>query len=151
MLSARGGDVEVLADGLDLPMGVAVSGDGSVYTSESAGGRVVRIWGGRAEVLLDGLAEPQGIAIRAEMLFVVDVGAKALIACDLASGTSSVIATGLPVKAPPGVVPKLLGGVGDMSGPMVPFCGVAAASDGTVYVSGDAEGSVVAVRFAGTH
>jgi hypothetical protein len=44
-----------------------------------------------------------------------------------------------------GVTPKLLGAVGDMSGPMVPFCGLAVSDDGKVYVSADAEGSVLAV------
>lgn len=146
VLSARGGETQVLTQGLDLPMGVAVGGDGAVYASESAGGRVVRIAGGRAETVIDGLIEPQGIAVMDHRLFVVDVGAKELFACDLASGARAVLATGLPVKAPPGVTPKLLGGVGDMSGPMVPFCGIAAASDGTIYVSGDAEGSVITVR-----
>ncbi len=151
VLLARGGEVEVLAQGLDLPMGVAVDGGGQVFASESGAGRVVRIAGGRAETVLDGLVEPQGIAINGETLFVVDVGAKTLVACDLASGERQVLATGLPVKAPSGVTPKLLGGVGDMSGPMVPFCGVAAAGDGTVYVAGDAEGSVLAVRPAGAN
>jgi sugar lactone lactonase YvrE len=146
VMSARNGQTETLVEGLDLPMDVAVDGNGAVYASESAGGRVVRIAAGRAETVIDGLAEPQGIAIRGDRLFVVDVGAKALVACNLASGERQVVATGLPVKAPPGVTPKLLGGVGDMSGPMVPFCGVATASDGTVYVAGDAEGSVLALR-----
>lgn len=148
VLSARGGEIEVLAQGLDLPMGVAVHDSGSVYASESAAGRVVRIAGGQAETVIEGLVEPQGIAISGDTLLVVDVGAKELVSRDLASGARSVLASGLPVKAPPGVTPKLLGGVGDMSGPMAPFCGVAAASDGTVYVSGDAEGSVLAIRRA---
>ena len=56
------------------------------------------------------------------------------------------IAADLPVGAPPGVMPKVLGPVGTMSGPMGPFAGLAAAPDGTLYVSGDAEGSVLAIR-----
>jgi sugar lactone lactonase YvrE len=149
VLSAKGGDTEVLAEGLDLPMGVAVGADGSVFASESAAGRVVRIANGRSETVLDALIESQGIAVAGDMLFVVDVGAQTLVANDLASGARSILASGLPVKAPPGITPKLLGGVGDMSGPMVPFCGVAVDGRGTVYVSGDAEGSVIAVRLAG--
>jgi len=39
-----------------------------------------------------------------------------------------------------------LGGVGDMCGPMNTFTGVAVAPDGTVYLSADAEGSVLALR-----
>ena len=146
VLSAGSGGVEELASGLDTPMGVAVGGDGTVYVSESGGGRVVRCAGGKAETVIDGLGEPQGIAVAGGTLFVADVEVKQLVACDLASGRREVLATGLPVKAPPGVTPRLLGGVGDMSGPMVPFCGVAVGVDGTVYVSADAEGSVLALR-----
>jgi sugar lactone lactonase YvrE len=149
VLLASDGETQVMADGFDLPMGVAVGSDGVVYASESGGGRVVRIAGRRAETVIEGLGEPQGIAIAGETLFVVDVGARELVSCDLASGARAILAGGLPVKAPPGVTPKLLGGVGDMSGPMVPFCGVAVDGRGTVFVSGDAEGSVIAIRSEG--
>ena len=56
------------------------------------------------------------------------------------------IASDLPVGAPPGVVAKQLGGVGDMCGPMYTFAGLAADGDGTIYVAADGEGSVLAVR-----
>ena len=48
--------------------------------------------------------------------------------------------------APAGVTPKFLGAIGTMAGPMGPFAGIAAGPDGTLYVSGDAEGSVLAIR-----
>jgi hypothetical protein len=35
-----------------------------------------------------------------------------------------------------------------MSGPMGPFAAIAAGADGTLYVSADAEGSVLAIRQA---
>jgi len=44
------------------------------------------------------------------------------------------------------VVPKFLGAIGNMAGPMGPFAGIAAGRDGTLYVSGDAEGSVLTIR-----
>ena len=69
-----------------------------------------------------------------------------VVECDAAGGTSRVIAAQLPVGAPPGVVMKPLGGVGDMCGPMTSFAGLAAGADGTLYVSADAEGSVLALR-----
>jgi hypothetical protein len=59
-----------------------------------------------------------------------------------------VIASNLPVGAPAGVRAKFLGPIGDMAGPMVPFAGIAAGADGTLYVAGDAEGSVLAVTAA---
>lgn len=149
VLLARPEGLEELARDLARPMGVAVTAGGDVLVSESAGGRVVRCGGGRSETVLDGLGEPQGIAVVDETLFVVDVERKEVLACDLATGRRETLASGLPVKAPPGVVPKLLGGVGDMSGPMVPFCGLAARDANTVYVSGDAEGSVLRLTSEG--
>jgi sugar lactone lactonase YvrE len=146
VLRSHGGDVEELASGLDTPMGVAVDDDGTVFASESGKGRIVKLTGGKTETVLDGLGQPQGIAIADGKLYTVDVSSKKLLRYDIGRSTCKVIASGLPVSAPPGVMPKLLGGVGDMSGPMVPFCGIAVASDQTVYVAGDAEGSVLAVR-----
>jgi hypothetical protein len=48
------------------------------------------------------------------------------------------------------VIPKLLRGAPPFAGPMGPFAGIAADADGTLYLSADAEGSVVALR-RGTH
>lgn len=146
VLRSQGGDVEELAAELDMPIGVAVDSDGTVYASESGSGRIVKCAGGKAETVLDGIGEPQGIAIGDGMLYAVDIESKRLLRHDLTRSTTETIASHLPVSAPAGVTPKLLGGVGDMSGPMVPFCGVAVADDGTVYVSGDAEGSVLLAR-----
>ena len=47
---------------------------------------------------------------------------------------------------PPGVIPKPLLGMPPFSGPQGPFAGIAAGPDGTLYVSADAEGSVLALR-----
>ena len=71
---------------------------------------------------------------------------KELIEYGLGSGVRRTIASNLPVGAPPGVIPKFLGPIGTLSGPMGPFAGIAAGEDGTLYVSGDAEGSVLAIR-----
>ncbi len=115
-------------------------------SAESGKGRVVKIAGGRTETVLDGLGQPEGIAIRGGKLFTLDVAKKQVIACDLSGGGQSVIASGLPVGAPAGVVPKPLGGVGDMCGTMTSFAGIAVGADGTLYLSADAEGSVIALR-----
>lgn len=148
VLAVQSSNVETLATGLKLPSGVAVSADGTCFVSESAGGRVVKLVGGRTETVLDGLQKPQGILVRGTSLFVVDAGAKELIEYDLTSGARRTIAANLPVGAPPGVTPKFLRAIGNMSGPMGPFAAIAAGADGTLYVSADAEGSVLAIRRA---
>lgn len=146
--SVQSGNVELLASGLKQPSGVAVAPDETCFVSESAGGRVVKLSGGRADTLLDGLKKPQGIVVRGALVYIVDAGAQELVEYDLARKTRRVIASHLAVGAPPGVTPKVLGPVGTMSGPMGPFAGIAAGADGTLYVSGDAEGSVLAIRQA---
>jgi sugar lactone lactonase YvrE len=142
---AKGGNVETLATGLKKPSGVTVTAD-AVFVTESEGGRVVKVAGGRTTTVLDGLQQPQGIVARGKSLFVVDAGSKEVIECDAGSSSRRTIASGLPVGAPPGVVPKFLGPIGNLAGPMGPFAGIAAGADGTLYVSGDAEGSVLALR-----
>jgi sugar lactone lactonase YvrE len=144
--ATAGGKTELLADGLKEPMGVAVDADGTVYVSECHGGRVVKLKGGKAETVIDGLQQPQGILLRGGKLYVVDALAKALVEFDLGTGLRKVIAANLPVGAPPGVTPKFLGAIQPLSGPMGPFAGIAAGADGTLYVSADAEGSVLALR-----
>ncbi|WP_242007989.1 gluconolaconase [Sphingomonas ginsenosidivorax] len=144
VLSAKDGDVTVLASGLDKPMGVAIGADGTVYVAEA--GRVVKIEGGKAQTVVDNLARPQGLAASGDRLFVVDSVAKTVSEIDPVARTTRVIATNLPVGAPAGVTPRFLGAIGDMAGPMIPFADIAVAPDGTLYVSGDAEGSVIALR-----
>lgn len=146
VLVDEGGSVSELARGLDQPMGVAAGPDGAVFVSEAGAGRVVKLSGGRSETVIDGLGRPEGIAVAGGKLFVLDVAARELLACDLSGGGREVIASRLPVGTPDGVPPQFLGGVGDMCGPMLHFAGMAASADGTIYVSGDAEGSVLALR-----
>jgi sugar lactone lactonase YvrE len=148
LLSWTSAGETVLASGLDGPMGVAVDGAGTCYVAESGKGRVLKVAGGHTETLIDGLGRPEGLAFSGGILHVIDILTKDLIACDTATGRRNVVASNLPVGAPPGVVPKFLGAVGTLAGPMPPFCGLAAGADGTVYVAADADGSVLAVRRA---
>ncbi|HZU46319.1 MAG TPA: SMP-30/gluconolactonase/LRE family protein [Mycobacterium sp.] len=142
--SVRAGQVEVLASGLHEPVGVAIAPGGGCLVSESGAGRVVNVSGTGTETVLDGLRGPQGILMRDGKLYVVDADAKELIAFDLDTGVRRTIASELPVGAPPGVVPKPLRGMPPFSGPQGPFAGIAAGPDGTLYVSADGEGSVLA-------
>ena len=146
VLSAKGGEVSELASGLDRPMGVAVAADGTVYVAESGKGRVVRLAGGKAETVLDGLGRPEGIAISGGTLAVADPGAQAVFASDLAGGNRETVASALPIGGPGGVRPVQLGGVGDMCGPMYTMVGIAMDAAGTIYLSADAEGSVLALK-----
>lgn len=148
VLSLENDDASELASGLDKPMGVAIAEDGTVFVAEAGAGRVVKLSGGRAETVLDGLQRPEGLAISGGRLLVADVLAKTLMACDLSGSGRETIASDLPVGAPAGVRPKFLGPIGDMAGPMINFASIAAGADGTLYVSGDAEGSVIAIRSA---
>lgn len=146
VLSAENGAVAELGAGLDKPMGVAIGTEGTCYVAEAGAGRIVKLARGKAETVLDGLERPEGLAISGGRLVVVDTLAKALVSCDLSGGGRETLVGELPVGAPHGVTPKFLGPIGDMAGPMIKFSDVAAGADGTLYVSGDAEGSVLAIR-----
>ncbi len=145
--SLRSGNVEVLASGLRDPVGVAFDPNGSPLVSESGAGRVVRL-AGSTETVVDGLQRPQGILVADGTLYIVDAGAKEVIAVDLNTGDRRTVASGLPVGPPPGVEPKPLKGMPPFSGPQGPFAGITIGPDGTLYVSADGDGSVLALRRA---
>jgi sugar lactone lactonase YvrE len=140
------GGVETLASGLNGPVGVTFDADGQALVAESGAGRVVKLRGSGSDVVVDGLQKPQGILARGGLLFIVDAGAKELISVDVASGARTTIAAGLPVGPPPGVEPKPLKGMPPFSGPQGPFAGITAGPDGSLYLSADADGSVLALR-----
>ena len=142
----RHGAVGVLASGLDDPVGVTVTPSADVLVAESGAGRVVRVTAAGTETVVDGLQRPQGILASGETLFVVDAGAQAVVAFDLATGSATTIASGLPIGPPPGVNPKPLKGMPPFSGPQGPFAGITEGPDGTLFVSADGDGSVLALR-----
>jgi sugar lactone lactonase YvrE len=146
VLSLRSGGLEVVASDLREPLGVAVDADGACLVAEAGAGRVARVSGSRVDTVVADLQRPQGISIRNDVLYVVDAGAKELIAFDLNTNIRCTIASGLPVGPPPGVVAKPLKGMPPFSGPQGPFAGIAASADGTLYISADGDGSVLAVR-----
>ena len=72
-----------------------------------------------------------------------------LVDFDLDGGTPRVrntIAADLPIGPPRGVIPKPLRGIAPILGRLGAFAGIAGDSDGTAYLSADAEGSVMALR-----
>jgi sugar lactone lactonase YvrE len=141
----RSGNVELLASGLLDPVGVAFGSDGVPLVAESGAGRVVRL-AGSTETVVDGLQRPQGIHVADGQLYIVDAGTKEVIVVDLTAGERRTIAAGLPVGPPPGVNPKPLKGMPPFSGPQGPFAGITSGPDGTLYVSADGDGSVLALR-----
>lgn len=146
VLSVQSGQTSVLAIGLAEPVGVLVDTAGTVLVTESGGGRVARLAGGGAETVLDGLVSPQGLAEFGGRLYVVDAGDKSVVEFDPATGARRTIATGLPLGVPPGVTPQPLRGMPPFSGPQGPFAGITADADGTLFVSADGDGSVLALR-----
>ncbi len=141
----RSGNVELLASGLQDPIGVTFGSDGVPLVAESGAGRIVRL-AGSTETVVDGLQRPQGIHVSGDQLYIVDAAAKEVIAVELTSGERRTIAAGLPVGPPPGVTPKPLKGMPPFSGPQGPFAGITAGPDGSLYVSADGDGSVLALR-----
>lgn len=146
VLAVKGGQVDELATDLNEPMGVALTSGGDVLVAESGAGRIVKLVSGGTEVVVDELHTPQGILVVGDTLYIVDAGAKELVEFDLNSSSRSLIATDLPVGPPEGVVPKFLQAVPPLSGPMGPFAGIAAGPDNTLYVSADADGSVLTFK-----
>jgi sugar lactone lactonase YvrE len=146
LLSIDGGQVEAVAEGLRQPMGVALAPDGGCLVCEAGAGRVIKVTGSGVETVLDGLVRPQGIAVRGEEAYVVDAGAKSVVAFRPGAPGRTTLATDLPVGAPEGVTPKPLKGSPPFVGPLGPFAGIAAAPGGTIYVAADGEGSLLALQ-----
>jgi sugar lactone lactonase YvrE len=146
VLSADDAQTSRLASGLNQPKGVALDARGACYVTESGAGRVVRLEAGKAVLVLDGLTKPEGLMVHRDLLTVVDAGSKELVEYDLLSGRRRILASNLPVGAPAGIVPAPLRAFPPLCGAMGPFAGIARARDGSLYVSGDAEGSVLALR-----
>jgi len=149
VLSWRSGRVETLATGLHGPVGIAVDDGGAPLVAESGAGRVVRLTGSSVDtidVVVADLHRPQGICVHDRVLYIVDAGAGEVLRVDPGTTAPQTIASGLPIGPPPGVVPKPLKGMPPFSGPQGPFAGIAAAPDGTLYISADGDGSVLALR-----
>ena len=138
--------VEVLASDLQEPKGVAIGVDGTCFVSEEAAGRVVKIGRGGVDTVVDNLQQPQGLLVHGDSLYIVDAGSKEVIEYNLVNKSRRAIASGLPLGAPEGVTPKFLKPFPPLSGSMGNFAGIAAGADGAIYISGDAEGSVIALR-----
>jgi sugar lactone lactonase YvrE len=126
----------VIADGLDGPVGLAWAGHEAVYLTEARGGRLKRInlADGREVTIAGELAQPEGIAVLTDgRVAVVEVGRRRLIAVDPATSAIDVLATDLPVGEPAAQLPA----------PVHAPSGVAQSPDGSIYLTGDRDNSVM--------
>jgi len=127
---------DVLADGLAGPVGLAWAGPRAIYVSEALTGHLSRIdlEDGSKAVIADGLAQPEGLTVLADgRIAVVEVGRQRLIAVDPVTGNTEVLATQLPVGEPAAGAPP----------PVHVPSGVAQGADGSLYLTGDRDNSVL--------
>src|SRR5437867_281195 len=76
VVTLAGEGPHVAPSGLSDPFGVAVTGDGTVFVTDGAGGRVYRIARDGAAPVAEGLAMPSGVAVAPDgALVVADTGA----------------------------------------------------------------------------
>ncbi len=131
------GQVSTVATGLAQPCEVVAATDGTLLVSELGKGRVVRVDAtGAVSSVINQLDKPKGLAVRQNTLLVLDRGSKELRAVSLATGQQQVLAFQLPVGDP----------AGTSRGPMDFSGGLAVGGDGTVYIAGDGEGSILTLR-----
>jgi sugar lactone lactonase YvrE len=132
----------VIKDELAGPVGLswADASQTAVYVAESLTGSITRIalaTNQARTTVVEGLAQPEGITLMADgRVAVVETGKQRLIAVDPASGAIEVLATGLPVGHPAANTPA----------PVHLPSGVAQGSDGTLYISGDRNNSILMLR-----
>jgi sugar lactone lactonase YvrE len=136
------GSVEVVDDDFGRPVGVAVDRSGGIVVSDEERG-TVELVGTPRETLLDGLDHPQDITVTSEGIFVVEAGARRLLQLSRDGGEALVVASNLPIGTDQGLRPTLNGLPEMIPGPISPFAGVAADSQGRLYLGGDAIGTII--------
>jgi sugar lactone lactonase YvrE len=135
----QGQERTVVAEGLGAPVGLAMAGEGSVYVTEVAAGRLsqVDLATGERRTVAEGLSGPEGldVGVGGEVI-VAEVGRRRLVAVDPRSGQVRVLAEELPVGlpgfagAPPSYVPT----------------GVAVSRQGSIYFTSDVENALYRLR-----
>ncbi|MDH6247922.1 SMP-30/gluconolactonase/LRE family protein [Mycobacterium sp. OTB74] len=148
-LLSVGTSTEVVTSGLDQPVDVVMGPNGpliSVGGADNPTSEAGRVVGTDGAVVVDDLVKPHGLLVRDGLLYIVDAGAKEVLSVDLTTGARQVLASGLPLGSAPGVSPKPLQGMPPFSGPQGPFAGITGGPDGTLYVSADGDGSILALR-----
>ena len=129
----------VIANDLGGPIGIVSDGADGVYVTGHTDGTVswVDLNSGARNIITAGLARPEGIArLPSGTLAVAEVGTRRLVLVDPDNGTVTGIASDLPIGFD-------LGGAGS---PPAIVTGVAVTRDGSIYVTGDVNNSLIKVH-----
>ncbi|MFI9491029.1 hypothetical protein ACIG8K_05620 [Streptomyces halstedii] len=147
--------VTVLAEGLGCPTDVALDAAGRVYVSDERAGAVFRIEpDATTAVVAEGLSAPQGLTVQGDALYTVETGRRGLRGISLTTGASWTEAEDLPVGTAPRPVASPTDAESELFSHGLPglapgFAGIAAAPDGSLVVSGNAEGTVLRLTPSG--
>lgn len=127
-------DRRAIATELAGPLGLAWAGDNAVYVTELSGVLSrISLDTGEKSVIAEGLALPEGIDVDDKGMIVVAEAAKQqVVMIDPKTGEKKVIASGLPIGLP---------GIEGIPPSNIPT-GVAAGSNGVIYVSSDLENAI---------
>ena len=126
----------VVAKGLGGPVGLTRGDANTVYVTGHTDGTVsaINLSDGARTVVRSGLSGPEGLArLPGGMLVIAEVGHKRVVIVDPDNGDMTVAAEGLPLGFD-------LGGAGHAPALL---SGVAVTSDGAIYVTGDADNSLI--------
>ncbi|HWS31240.1 MAG TPA: hypothetical protein VN408_00705 [Actinoplanes sp.] len=138
--------VAVITDRLGRPAGITLDAEQRCYVTDTEHGTVSRLDDGIPQILADGLDQPQGVAVLGDDLYVLERGRRRLLAISLSGGEPRIAAEDLPL-GPRSDRRAALFADGGMPGVPRPFAGLAAGPDGTLYLSADGEGTVLAFTF----
>jgi sugar lactone lactonase YvrE len=129
--------VSTVTIGLSQPCDVVGANKGTLFISETGKGRVIKVdKDGTVSSVADGLAKPRGMAVWGDTLLVLDHGTKELYAIELSTQQRQTLTSHLPVGDPAGLT----------RGPMDFSNSLAVGPDGTIYIPGDGEGSVLTLK-----
>jgi len=135
-----GGEPESVASEVMGPSALALSPDGTgLYVVESSAGRITHIsFEGLRTTIAEGLQQPEGLAVDLDgSLIVTEVGRQCVVRISLPLASKDDLACDLPMglPAPMGMPPVFI------------KSGVALAPDGTIYVAGDRDNSLIRLVF----
>jgi sugar lactone lactonase YvrE len=138
----------IMADGFHGPVGL-VRKDDALYVTDAIAGTVVKIdlkTGGKTEIA-HGFSQPEGIDLGPDgMLYVVEGNGGSVVRVNPATGARATIASGLPVGIvpPPGLKERTAHEptIQMLRFPIWVPNGIAAARDGSLYVTADKVGAL---------